>query len=102
MRTFLRAETRTGCDWYLAPDDVDPRELDLDSVGVVRLEVSESTVTLERTCLVERVANWSQLAAVASELDSLTGVVGFRSGTILFRRPTQTPWRSTAIAMLRD
>jgi hypothetical protein len=88
MRTFLRAETRTGCDWYLAPDDVDPRGLDLDSDGVVRLEVSGIDRDTRETLLSRASRKLHQLAAVASELDSLTGVVGFRSGTILFRRPT--------------
>lgn len=88
LRTFLRSETRTGCDWYLVPADVDPEGLDLDSEGVVRLEVSGIDRDTRENLLGRASRKLAQLTAVASELDSVTGVVGFHSGTILFRSPS--------------
>lgn len=85
LTAFLRSDTRTGCDWYLAPGGGDGAELDLDSEGVVRLEVSGIDRD-DRARLLARVSRkLDQLAAVASAMESIAGVVGFGSGTIMFR-----------------
>jgi hypothetical protein len=88
LRAYSRSETRTGCDWYLARPDLIPTEFDLDVEGVVRLEVSGIDRDDREKVLARASRKLAQLAAVASALQSLTGVVGFRSGTVLFRIPT--------------
>jgi hypothetical protein len=84
--THSRAETRTGCDWYLQPVAIeDQAAVDFDTVPLTRLEVSGISDD-DRHQLIARVSRkLRQLMSVASQFPSAAAVVGFQSRTVLFR-----------------
>lgn len=85
--TIGRAESRTGADWYLVPVASLEQAFDLDSIPASRLEVSGVSDDDEGR-MNERVrVKLAQAVAGRSEVPALVGVVGFRSGRCILRRP---------------
>ena len=74
-----RAETLSGADYYIAPKDHAPNDLE----NCVRLEVSGVDRGLESNLTGRLRAKLRQAAAGKSNLPALAGVVGFKARLIL-------------------
>ena len=74
-----RAETLTGADYYVAPRDDAPEDLE----NCLRLEVSGVDRGPENTITNRLRSKLTQAAAGKSNLPALAGVVGFKAGLIV-------------------